>query len=83
MLKLLEYILTQREKFKELKGIAGKKAKKLEKELEKLIGDEHDRLSLLDEIQKYKSEESANDKKQLPFKIFGNSFFGGLVSEYV
>lgn len=77
MLKLLEYILTQREKFKELKGIAGKKAKKIQKELEKFIGDEHDRLVILDEIQKYKSEESANDKKQLPFKIFGNSFFGG------
>lgn len=77
MLILLEYILTQREKFKELKKIAGKNAEKAEALLSDFKGTEHELKQAKDEVQRYKSEESANDKKQLPFKIFGNSFFGG------
>ena len=78
MLHLLEYILTQREKYKGLKADAGKKAEELSKELEEkkatLSPDEVSKAML--EIQKWQSEKMANDKKQLPLKIFGNSFFG-------
>ena len=61
MLHFLEHVLTQREKYKGLKKAAGKKKEKAESEEEK---------------RKYAEEESFNDKKQLPLKIFGNSFFG-------
>ena len=61
MLHFLEHVLTQREKYKGLKKAAGKKKEKAETEEERM---------------KYAEEESFNDKKQLPLKIFGNSFFG-------
>lgn len=61
MLHFLEHVLTQREKYKGLKKAAGKKKDKATDEAEK---------------RKYAEEESFNDKKQLPLKIFGNSFFG-------
>ena len=61
MLYFLEHVLTQREKYKGLKKKAGKKKEKAETEKER---------------QKYAAEESFNDKKQLPLKILGNSFFG-------
>jgi len=61
MLHFLEHVLTQREKYKKLKKVAGKKKEKAETEAEK---------------RKYAEEESFNDKKQLPLKILGNSFFG-------
>ena len=64
MLYLLEYILTTREKYKELKAEAGEKADKCKKEGNK------------EEAAKWKIEKSANDKKQLPMKILANSFFG-------
>lgn len=71
MLAFLEYVLTQREKYKKLKKKA-KKAKDAKKEeLQAHYSKEIER-----EVQKYAEEESANDKKQLPLKIFGNSFFG-------
>lgn len=77
MLSLLEYILSEREKFKDLKKGAGKKAKKKKEYIETFLGTTEELMLLKEELQKYESEESANDKKQLPFKIFGNSFFGG------
>lgn len=77
MLSLLEYILSEREKFKDLKKVAGKKAKKKKEWIETFLGTTEELMLLKEELQKYESEESANDKKQLPFKIFGNSFFGG------
>ena len=61
MLYFLEHVLTQREKYKGLKKKAGKKKEKATTEKER---------------QKYAAEESFNDKKQLPLKILGNSFFG-------
>lgn len=61
MLHFLEHVLTQREKYKKLKKAAGKKKEKAETDAEK---------------RKYAEEESFNDKKQLPLKILGNSFFG-------
>lgn len=61
MLHFLEHVLTQREKYKKLKKVAGKKKENAKTEAEK---------------RKYAEEESFNDKKQLPLKILGNSFFG-------
>ena len=61
MLYFLEHVLTQREKYKGLKKKAGKKK---------------DAATTEEEKRKYAAEESANDKKQLPLKILGNSFFG-------
>lgn len=65
MLYLLEYILTNREKYKELKAKAGEKAD----EIKKNGGNK-------EEILKWKAIKAANDKKQLPLKILANSFFG-------
>jgi hypothetical protein len=77
MLSFLEYILTQREKYKNLKGEAGDKAKELEKQLKAYDGqDEMFKKKLAEEIQHWKIEKSGNDKKQLPLKILANSFFG-------
>ena len=76
MLYLLEYILTNREKYKDLKGVAGDKAKELEKLLKDFAGTEEEKQKLLEEIQKWKAEKMGNDKKQLPLKILANSFFG-------
>ncbi len=64
MLAFLEHVLTQREKYKKLKKTASKKVEALRE------------TGTPDEILKWKEEESANDKKQLPLKILGNSFFG-------
>ena len=77
MLQLLAYILDQREKFKGLKNKAKKHAEKLKDQKDIFQGTDEELRELIAEIQKWESEESANDKKQLPFKIFGNSFFGG------
>ena len=76
MLYLLEYILTNREKYKDLKAVAGDKAKELEKKLENFEGTDEEKEKLKAEIQKWKAEKMGNDKKQLPLKILANSFFG-------
>ena len=77
MLSFLEYILTQREKYKDLKAQAGEKADELAEQLKKYEGqDEEFRKKLAEEIQKWKIEKTGNDKKQLPLKILANSFFG-------
>ena len=76
MLFFLEYVLLQREKYKGLMKKAGKLKDKLEAQLESFSGTEHERLQLIDEIRKAAEDKSANDKKQLPLKILGNSFFG-------
>lgn len=83
MLLLLNHVLTEREKYKALKGQAGKKAKSIKKQLEKFQGSEEERRYLQDEYMKWKSEESSNDKKQLPLKIFGNSFFGSFGAQNI
>ena len=75
MTSLLEYILTQREKYKGLKGDAGDMAKKLAKQLDQ-CEDPEERERLKKEIKHWKIEKNANDKKQLPLKILANSFFG-------
>ena len=76
MLFFLEYVLLQREKYKGLMKKAGKLKDKLERELESFTGNEEEKRHLLDEIRKAAEDKSANDKKQLPLKILGNSFFG-------
>jgi DNA polymerase elongation subunit (family B) len=77
MLTMLEYILTEREKFKGLMKKAKKEEIKITKQLENFDGSDEERLKLNEKLDFWKSEVAANDKKQLPFKIFGNSFFGG------
>ena len=76
MLNFLEYVLLQREKYKGLMKKAGKLKDKLEKELESFNGTKEEKLKLENDIRIAAEEKSANDKKQLPLKILGNSFFG-------
>lgn len=76
MLFFLEYVLTQREKYKGLKKIAGKNKEKIQEKLKTCTEDERETLEK--EYAKYAYEESFNDKKQLPLKILGNSYFGSL-----
>lgn len=76
MLFFLEYVLLQREKYKGLMKQAGKLKDKLEDQLTNFTGTEKEKLKLLDDIRKAAEDKSANDKKQLPLKILGNSFFG-------
>ena len=82
MLSFLEYILTQREKYKELKAEAGNKADAL-KECLKKWSDKNEKSKIKEEINYWKAEKSGNDKKQLPLKILANSFFGGYGSPNV
>ena len=72
MLYFLEHVLTNREKYKGLKKKASKAADKVKEDVANGTAGPNAE----EEYAKYKEEESANDKKQLPLKIFGNSFFG-------
>lgn len=81
MLSFLEYILTQREKYKELKAKAGENADALKEQLKSAEGDAANKL--MEQITFWKAEKSGNDKKQLPLKILANSFFGGYGSPNV
>ena len=76
MLSFLEYVLTQREKYKKLKKEAGKKAGKLKDKLATLNEGSAEYQEIYTEYTKYVAEENFNDKQQLPLKILGNSFFG-------
>lgn len=76
MVSMLEYVLTQREKYKELKSKFGKKANKIKEQLENFNGSDEEKKELVRLMQEYEAESAANDKKQLPLKILGNSFFG-------
>lgn len=80
---LLEYILTQREKYKELKGDAGKRAKEFKQKLLAFVGNEHDKSELEGLIQHWESVKSTNDKLQLPLKILANSFFGSFGAPHI
>lgn len=70
--KMLNYVLGQREKYKELKAEAGAKVDELEELLKTAEGEEKEKIK--EEIKYWKAEKSANDKKQLPLKILGNSY---------
>lgn len=71
MLAFLEHVLTQREKFKKLKKVAGKAKEKAKEEYK-----QKKTKALERKIAELAADESFNDKKQLPLKILGNSFFG-------
>jgi len=73
--KMLNYVLGQREKYKELKAEAGVKTDELKKILTKCTN-EAEKEHIKKEIAYWKAEKSGNDKKQLPLKILGNSYFG-------
>ena len=76
MLFFLEYVLTQREKYKDGKKKAGKMKKKIEEEIKSFNGSKDEKLKLINEYDKFASEESSFDKKQIQMKVLGNSFFG-------
>lgn len=77
MLAFLEHVLTQREKYKDLKKAASKKADAIKDRLKAHdYATKEEGKELNQEMLKWKSEEAFNDKKQLPLKILGNSFFG-------
>lgn len=76
---LLEYILTQREYYKGLKGDFGKKADKLRKQIE-ADPNNPDNEELRKEQLRCEAEAAKNDKMQLPLKIIGNGFFGSFGS---
>ena len=73
--KMLNYVLGQREKYKELKAEAGAKADELKNALECCSNNE-EKNEIKEKIKYWKAEKSGNDKKQLPLKILGNSYFG-------
>ena len=75
MSALLNYILTQREYYKGLKGKYGKEADALKEKLSQLI-DEAEKEATKNAIANAKQLKSRNDKMQLPLKIVGNGFFG-------
>lgn len=73
MLKFLEFVLTERERYKKLKKAADKKVKAFEERInsgEVLTKDE------AAEYHKAQESYSYNDKKQAQMKVLGNSFFG-------
>ena len=73
--KMLNYVLEQREKYKGLKGKASAKVDELKEALNKCTN-ETEKKHINEEIAYWKAEKSGNDKKQLPLKILGNSYFG-------
>lgn len=76
MLFFLEYVLMQREKYKQGKKVAGKNKEKINEQIKKFIGDTEKKNELIKERDKYASEESSYDKKQIQMKVLGNSYFG-------
>lgn len=76
MLELLNYVLTNRELYKQLKADEGAKAKAIKNKLKDFIGSNEEKIKLIEEMNYHNEQKSANDKKQLPLKILGNSMFG-------
>ena len=73
---MLNYVLTQREKYKKLKKEGGKNAEKFREEYKKTKDE-----SLLPQIQYWENVEMLNDRLQNPLKILGNSAFGSFGAE--
>lgn len=80
---MLDYVLTNREKYKGLKAEAGARASEIAEKLKTFSGSDDERKSMLKQLKKYKIEKTSNDKKQLPLKIFGNSYFGSAGAEHL
>lgn len=80
MSAMLEYVLTERELYKGLKAEFKSKAKKELKKLENLTPNTKEYEDVQQKANDYASESASNDKKQLPLKILGNSYFGAFGS---
>lgn len=83
MPSMLEYILTQRETFKALKGKYGNESKALLKQIDDLIKQGIDDVTLdnlLLRQEEAASLASKNDKMQLPMKTKANAYFGSFGS---
>lgn len=80
MSAMLEYVLTQRELYKGLKAEFKDKSKAEFKKLENLTPNTKEYDEALQKANDYASESASNDKKQLPLKILGNSYFGAFGS---
>ena len=80
---MLDYVLTNREKYKELKSKYGKEASRIGKEIDAMFGKDGFE-SAVEELRKKQFEADGlslrNDKLQLPLKITGNSYFGAFGS---
>ena len=72
---MLYYVLSQREKYKGLKNDAateiGDLTKKIEGENDLTIKEK-----IKERVKELKTIKASNDKKQLPLKVLGNSYFG-------
>lgn len=80
MSAMLEYVLTQRELYKGLKAEFGGKSKKMRKLLETMTKWTKEYAETEQKMNDFASESASNDKKQLPLKILGNSYFGAFGS---
>lgn len=81
--KMLLYVLSQREKYKGLKAAAGDKIDALKADLNNDSLTKEQIAEIQKQIKYWKGEKSGNDKKQLPLKILGNSYFGSAGSEHL
>ena len=77
---MLEYMLTQRELYKGLKSKYGKCAQKMREQLSTLDIHSNEYAETERKMNEYASLSASNDKKQLPLKIFCNSYFGSFGS---
>ena len=80
MSAMLEYVLTQRELYKGLKAEFGGKSKQMRKLLETMTNGTKEYAETEQKMNDFASESASNDKKQLPLKILGNSYFGAFGS---
>jgi hypothetical protein len=78
MLSFLEYVLTQREKYKKLRKGFAKKADKISEELKEIDPSSIEYKELYNKQLEYEAESIFNEKKEMPIKRLGNGFFGSL-----
>lgn len=81
---LLSYIVSNRDKFKELTSVHKDKFKELDKKIKEL--EKNNEIVSEELIKERKQEEdlyTLYDKKQLPLKILANSWFGGYGAPYI
>lgn len=79
LLVMLDYVLSMREHYKELKNVHGENVDKL-KSLLKTVSDKLEIDNINKKIKEEKRLKTKNNTLQLPLKIFGNSYFGGASS---
>lgn len=78
MLSFLEYVLTQREKYKKLRKGFAKKADKINEELKNIEPSSKEYKDLHNKQLEFEAESIFNEKKEMPIKRLGNGFFGSL-----